>query len=169
MTVINDRSQGGSVLEQGKIELMQNRRLFKDDGRGVEEALNETDSYGHGITVPAKYRLIFTERKFEVSSQRVLQLHVDDPLQYFYSFTWTSTQEKPDILIPEDKDEFIDKNYTAPITTPTSVKYEIFPIKRNQIFVRLENIGDRFDTDPFGLSNTTVYFPLDQWAKNLFN
>jgi hypothetical protein len=63
----------------------------------------------------------------------------------------------------------ITKNFTAPITAPTSVKYEVFPIKRNQIFVRLENIGDRFDTDPFNIQNTTVYFPLDKWARDLFN
>lgn len=43
LTILNDRSQGGSVVEDGRIELMQNRRLFFDDGRGVEEALNETD------------------------------------------------------------------------------------------------------------------------------
>jgi lysosomal alpha-mannosidase len=42
-TVLNDRSQGGSVLEDGRIEIMQNRRLFKDDNKGVEECMNETD------------------------------------------------------------------------------------------------------------------------------
>jgi len=36
---------------------MQNRRLFDDDWRGVEEPLNETDEYGKGIMVPATYRL----------------------------------------------------------------------------------------------------------------
>jgi hypothetical protein len=46
---------------------MQNRRLFKDDGRGVDEALNETDKFGLGISVPAKYRLLFTEKKVAVS------------------------------------------------------------------------------------------------------
>ena len=35
ITVMNDRSQGGSVLENGTIELMQNRRLMHDDHRGV--------------------------------------------------------------------------------------------------------------------------------------
>lgn len=34
-TVLNDRSQAGSAIKEGRIELMQNRRLFKDDGRGV--------------------------------------------------------------------------------------------------------------------------------------
>lgn len=43
MTVMNDRSQGGSVVEKGRIELMQNRRLHGDDNRGVDENLNEID------------------------------------------------------------------------------------------------------------------------------
>ena len=55
MTVMNDRSQGGAVIESGAIELMQNRRLLYDDGRGVGEALNETDKEGRGIEVNAKY------------------------------------------------------------------------------------------------------------------
>lgn len=49
MTVMNDRAQGGSSLADGQIELMLNRRLYKDDSRGVGEALNETDPLGHGV------------------------------------------------------------------------------------------------------------------------
>jgi hypothetical protein len=55
VTIMNDRSQGGSVLESGNIELMQDRRLLHDDGRGVGEALDETNSSGTGIQVNAKY------------------------------------------------------------------------------------------------------------------
>lgn len=54
-TVMNDRSQGGSVLEAGRVEFMQNRRLNIDDWRGVDEALNEVDAKGNGISVPATY------------------------------------------------------------------------------------------------------------------
>lgn len=36
MTVMNDRSQGGSVIEKGKVEFMINRRLTHDDNRGVD-------------------------------------------------------------------------------------------------------------------------------------
>lgn len=34
---------------------MQHRRLASDDNKGVAEILNETDSYGFGIKVNAKY------------------------------------------------------------------------------------------------------------------
>jgi hypothetical protein len=43
MTVMNDRSQGGAVIKNGRIELIQNRRLNVDDWRGVDEALNEVN------------------------------------------------------------------------------------------------------------------------------
>jgi hypothetical protein len=57
MTVMNDRSQGGSSLYNGTIELMINRRMYVDDFRGVGEALNETDALGNGITVPLTFYL----------------------------------------------------------------------------------------------------------------
>lgn len=55
MVVMNSRSQGGSVIQDGRIELMQNRRLNKDDWRGMGDPLNETDQDGNGISVPATY------------------------------------------------------------------------------------------------------------------
>jgi len=47
VTILNDRPQGGSadLFLNNTIELMQHRRLLDDDGKGVGEALNETDSY----------------------------------------------------------------------------------------------------------------------------
>lgn len=54
---MNDRSQGGSSLEEGRIELMQNRRLYYDDERWVGEVLNETDGYGDGMAVMAPYHV----------------------------------------------------------------------------------------------------------------
>jgi hypothetical protein len=34
---------------------MQSRRIPCDDGKGVDEFLNETDQYDNGIRVPASY------------------------------------------------------------------------------------------------------------------
>ena len=41
MALVNDRSQGGSSLRDGELELMVHRRLLDDDHKGVDEALNE--------------------------------------------------------------------------------------------------------------------------------
>ena len=57
MTVMNDRSQGASVIEEGRFEFLINRRLYYDDERGVGEALNETNAYGNGIEVHARFYL----------------------------------------------------------------------------------------------------------------
>lgn len=52
---MNSRAQGGSVIKNGRIELMQNRRLYYDDSRGMGEPLNETNENDEGIQVPATY------------------------------------------------------------------------------------------------------------------
>lgn len=44
ISLLNDRSQGGSCYKTGMIELMIHRRLLCDDNRGVSEALNERGS-----------------------------------------------------------------------------------------------------------------------------
>lgn len=41
--IITDRSRGVGSLKDGEIELMLHRRLLYDDGRGVGEALNQTN------------------------------------------------------------------------------------------------------------------------------
>jgi len=67
MTVMNSRSQGGSVILPGRIELMHNRRINKDDHRGMGEPLNETDSSGDGISVPATYYVQLFDRQVRKS------------------------------------------------------------------------------------------------------
>ena len=43
MTVMNDRTQGGSSYKNGRVELIINRRVFTDENEGVAETLNEID------------------------------------------------------------------------------------------------------------------------------
>ena len=88
MTVMNSRSQGGSSLMEGQIELMHHRRLQFDDWRGVGEPLNETDEYGNGIQVTSVYYLHLFNSSVETSQQRPWQLFQDDPVQYFYNFNF---------------------------------------------------------------------------------
>jgi hypothetical protein len=85
-------------LYTGRIELIHNRRLLFDDNRGVGEALNETDIYGNGIKVSTKYFIDFAESASPslpqeangvYSKQRPMQMKIDQPLQYFWSFDYT--------------------------------------------------------------------------------
>lgn len=61
MTILNDRSQGGSSLKNGSIELMIHRRLLHDDAFGVGEALNEPGVDGHGLVVKGKHYLLVSD------------------------------------------------------------------------------------------------------------
>ncbi|PIN24224.1 Glycosyl hydrolase, family 38 - alpha-mannosidase [Handroanthus impetiginosus] len=58
LSILVDRAVGGSSLVDGQIELMLHRRLLRDDGEGVAEALNETvciDNQCKGLTIQGKY------------------------------------------------------------------------------------------------------------------
>ncbi|XP_051115211.1 probable alpha-mannosidase At5g13980 [Andrographis paniculata] len=60
LSVLVDRSVGGSSINDGEVEIMLHRRLLHDDGRGVAEALNETvcvQNKCSGLTVQGKYYL----------------------------------------------------------------------------------------------------------------
>merc|ERR550514_2445086 len=70
MTVMNDRSQGGSgALYGSNIELMQNRRGLTDDDKDLHEPLNETDADGYGMKVNARYWLDIVDLKTQNSDQ----------------------------------------------------------------------------------------------------
>jgi alpha-mannosidase len=44
LNVVTDRAQGAASLADGQVEVMVHRRLLADDGKGVGEHLNETES-----------------------------------------------------------------------------------------------------------------------------
>ncbi|KAK7113102.1 lysosomal alpha-mannosidase-like [Littorina saxatilis] len=50
-TVLTDRSEGGTSLREGEVELMVHRRLLYMDGAAINEALNETGLDGKGLIV----------------------------------------------------------------------------------------------------------------------
>jgi len=54
LAVLNDRSQGGSSLNDGQVELMVHRRILYDDSWGVDEALNET-AFGKGLVARGRH------------------------------------------------------------------------------------------------------------------
>jgi hypothetical protein len=52
---------------------------------------------------------------------------------------------------------------------PVPVKVHAFPINRNLLLVRIENIGDLFDyPDNANVTDTTAYVDLQQLAKDIY-
>ena len=84
ITIMNDRSQGGSAGLRGQrnIEIMQNRRTKKWDKYGVDEGINDLDEFGKGIQVPVSYFMFMNDknssnpRAFK-SMQRAHQRRID--------------------------------------------------------------------------------------------
>lgn len=86
MTVMNDRSQGGTSIAAGTVELMQNREAPSDDNKGVAEPLQEKDEYGNGMRVKATYFVQICDGVHRLPLQRVAQQKINDPANVFFSF-----------------------------------------------------------------------------------
>ncbi|XP_023330226.1 lysosomal alpha-mannosidase [Eurytemora carolleeae] len=60
-TVLPDRSEGAASLVDGQLELILHRRLLHDDGYGVGEPLNETETFNGeetGLVVVGQHRVL---------------------------------------------------------------------------------------------------------------
>jgi lysosomal alpha-mannosidase len=77
LTLITDRSQGGSSLVDGCGELMLHRRILHDDNYGVREPLNELGVDQKGLRVKGKLHLIFNTTRQSVRLHRELALKVN--------------------------------------------------------------------------------------------
>lgn len=171
---MNNRAQAGTGgLQKGIIELMQNRRLIQDDNKGVMEILNETDPNGVGIKTNAKYYVQIFDYVKGVSKQRQQQMLIDSPLQYFFSFEQFNQSSKPTSY--QSKLQFGAENaQTSKEQTQVqslvkftdvsteSLIYRAFPLGRNKILVRFENVADRFDAK----GQETKFIDVQAFAKN---
>ena len=70
LTVLTDRSEGGSSMLDGSVEVMLHRRLVWDDKLGAHEALNET-AYGEGLVVRGRHILLLEPPALSAAYHRV--------------------------------------------------------------------------------------------------
>ncbi|XP_033821330.1 lysosomal alpha-mannosidase [Periophthalmus magnuspinnatus] len=86
LTVVTDRSQGGSSIQNGSLEIMLHRRLLYDDVRGVAEPLNETSVlFPDGLVVRGSLLLSLDPPKSAADKHR--PLGQETVLQPLLSFT----------------------------------------------------------------------------------
>jgi len=97
MTIVTDRSQGGSSLVNGQIELMLHRRALYDDDLGVGEPLDETEGgidhstnqrIGRGLVITGKHYLMLSDMNKKESfalQYRQLQMRVNHPIQMIFA------------------------------------------------------------------------------------
>ncbi|KAM4611334.1 lysosomal alpha-mannosidase [Polymixia lowei] len=86
LTVVTDRSQGGSSIHNGSLEIMLHRRLLYDDVRGVGEPLNETSNeYPEGLVVRGRLLLSLNPPPSAADAHRPLAQEV--VLQPLLTFT----------------------------------------------------------------------------------
>lgn len=139
VTVMNDRSQGGSAdLQKSTIELMHTRRILKDDSLGLEEVLNETDSTGAGLKVSSRYYMQIFDYSRGGSKQREQQININQPLQYLFAFNYEV-----------DKKAKIDTTKVKKANDDVAISHfvkegslRLLPSDKNQIIIRLENLAD---------------------------
>ncbi|XP_077183388.1 lysosomal alpha-mannosidase [Paroedura picta] len=72
LTVLTDRSQGGSSTADGSLELMVHRRLLYDDNRGVGEPLLEPGIYHDGIVVRGRHLILLDTAESSAEQHRLL-------------------------------------------------------------------------------------------------
>ena len=96
LSLLTDRTQGGSSLNDGVIEVMVHRRTVSDDRRGVGEPINETDAgimpyppygdasrKGDGIVITGMHRVFIGSGKCGASLSRDQMEEMFSPLQVF--------------------------------------------------------------------------------------
>ena len=71
LTVITDRSQGGSSQNTGELELMVHRQCLNDDGYGVGEALKEK-AFGVGLVARGQH-FVLSDPSYNLSEARLVQ------------------------------------------------------------------------------------------------
>ena len=72
LTILTDRSLGGSSMKDGSMEIMLHRRLLRDDMRGVAEPLNEAGISGKGLIVRGKLCVTLAPPKTSAALHREL-------------------------------------------------------------------------------------------------
>ncbi|XP_018570365.1 lysosomal alpha-mannosidase [Anoplophora glabripennis] len=162
IALLTDRSQGGSSMENGQIELMIHRRIMHDDHKGLVESLNEME-FGSGVYVRGSHYLIIgsaaksnPDGKTSAAQQRILaQKKLVQP--------WIGVGNVDSVSLDTIKQK-LKLSYTAlSKSLPENINILTYePWKNDTYLLRFEHILEQQDDSV--LSNVTTVE-----VNNLFN
>jgi len=148
ISLINDRSQGGSSSQDGSIELMIHRRLFHDDDFGVHEALNEPGVDGKGLVIRGRNILYLSKISSSAQFHRDFSQRINlSPILTFAAYSNSET-------------DYINKFKTTDSTLNEALPNNVNILtleewKNGSILLRLEHFYSSTD-DPNGLSKNVT-------------
>jgi lysosomal alpha-mannosidase len=106
LTLVTDRSHGGSSIQDGSIEVMLHRRTLCDDALGVGEPLNEKGSDGKPLIAKGVIGLIFNTTSQSARLHRELAHRINNqPLVLFSNESANSISnlfDSPQISLPSN-------------------------------------------------------------------
>ncbi|XP_071830046.1 lysosomal alpha-mannosidase-like isoform X3 [Apostichopus japonicus] len=144
-TIMTDRSEGGSSLKSGSVELMVHRRLLHDDGKGVGEPLNETGQFGDGLMAIGKHRVLINQTPQAATIHRELGEEIYMAPWVFFSSQTSGWNKTYDTM-----KSFINMNLPRNVHLLT---LELWA--ETEILIRLEHMFEK-DDDPEYSKNVTV-------------
>lgn len=135
LSVLNDRSQGGTSLESGQVEVMVHRRMLRDDAFGVGEALNEKDG-DQGLKVRGRHYLTITTPETQIIERRLANRISMEPWVFF-----DSTSDVSNLSL---KKEFTALKQTSNSVDEVVKLLTLEPIlsHKSTLLIRLENFCD---------------------------
>jgi lysosomal alpha-mannosidase len=155
LTLVTDRSHGGSSIQDGSIEVMLHRRTLCDDALGVGEPLNEKGSDGKPMIAKGVISLIFNTTSQSARLHRELAHHINNrPLLLFSNESVNSISnliDLPQISLPSNLHLL---TFLKEIGSPT-----------NSYIVRIEHF---YEKDEDSLLSQPVTINLEQVFSNLF-
>ncbi|KDR11229.1 lysosomal alpha-mannosidase isoform X2 [Zootermopsis nevadensis] len=155
-SILTDRAQGGTSLNNGEVELMVHRRLLHDDAFGVSEALNET-AFGHGLVAIGKHWLTGGNISSGTAAQRTRSLQQQVLLSPWLFFTPADNISFTE-WVSHYKMEFSGLNQELPENVHILT---LEPWKAHSFLLRLEHIYERNEHPVFSKPATVN-------LKNLF-
>ncbi|EDW37366.1 GL26214 [Drosophila persimilis] len=132
IALLNDRAQGGTSMKDGQLELMLHRRLIRDDGYGVGEALNE-QKYDKPLIARGKVYLILNSVEESTKVERVAEKEILLPFSVFFSKA--SSQSQTQSAIAKAVPSFDDFPQSVHLLT-------LEPFTDDEILLRVENFLD---------------------------